>query len=183
MSHPTFSLYITLHSFPSHIALHPNRTYPQCNHKARAAHPTSSTAGSLWEVQNSWESGQFTAFSTYSNLRPEIQGRLGGPSPFLSTLPPLQLIAIALEFCSHAWWWECLCPSQWMNLRRREVPHGSVAAWEAAGWKGRFPVLSSSVPYLMFLRSAVRAFTTALKASSLPGATHLSGWSSTASFL
>ena len=36
--------------------------------------------------------------------------------------------------------------------------------------------------YLMFFRRAVRAFTTALKASSLPGATHLSGWSSTASF-
>lgn len=59
------------------------------------------------------------------------------------------------------------------NMRRREVPHGK---------RGRFPALSSSVPYLMFLRSAVRAFTTALKASSLPGATHLSGWSSTASF-
>lgn len=35
--------------------------------------------------------------------------------------------------------------------------------------------------YLMFFRTAVRAFTTALKASSLPGATHLSGCSSTAS--
>lgn len=112
-----------------------------------------------------------------------MQGRLRGPSPLLSTLPPLQLIAITLWFCSHGWWWECLCPSQWMNLRRREVPHGSTAAWELAGRKGRFPVLSSSVPYLMFLRSAVRAFTTALKASSLPGAMHLSGWSSTASFL
>lgn len=39
------------------------------------------------------------------------------------------------------------------------------------------------VCYLMFLSSEVRAFTTALKASSLPGATHLSGCSSTASFL
>lgn len=37
--------------------------------------------------------------------------------------------------------------------------------------------------YLMFFSSEVRAFTTALKASSLPGATHLSGWSRTASFL
>lgn len=49
--------------------------------------------------------------------------------------------------------------------------------------RGRFPAPRGSAPYLMFLRSAVRAFTTALKASSLPGATHLSGWSSTASFL
>lgn len=37
--------------------------------------------------------------------------------------------------------------------------------------------------YLMFFSSDVRAFTTALKASSLPGATHLSGCSRTASFL
>lgn len=35
----------------------------------------------------------------------------------------------------------------------------------------------------MFFSSEVRAFTTALKASSLPGATHLSGCSRTASFL
>lgn len=37
--------------------------------------------------------------------------------------------------------------------------------------------------YLMFFSREVRAFTTALKASSLPGATHLSGWSRTANFL
>lgn len=66
-----------------------------------------------------------------------MQGRLRGPSPLLSTLPPLQLIAITLWFCSHGWWWECLCPSQWMNLRRREVPHGSTAAWELAGREGK----------------------------------------------
>lgn len=40
-----------------------------------------------------------------------------------------------------------------------------------------------SLCYLMFFSSEVRAFTTALKASSLPGATHLSGCSRTASFL
>lgn len=48
-------------------------------------------------------------------------------------------------------------------------------------------VLQSMPPpppcYLMFFSSEVRAFTTALKASSLPGATHLSGCSRTASFL
>lgn len=37
--------------------------------------------------------------------------------------------------------------------------------------------------YLIFFRRDVRALTTALKASSLPGATHLSGCRSTASFL
>lgn len=45
-------------------------------------------------------------------------------------------------------------------------------------WRGA----ASSLPYLMFFSKAVRALTTALKASSLPGAMHLSGWSSTASF-
>lgn len=33
VSHSTFSLYITLRSFPSHTALQPNRTYPPCNHR------------------------------------------------------------------------------------------------------------------------------------------------------
>lgn len=69
----------------------------------------------------------------------------------------------------------------------RGQPHSLWGARELAGRRrrrrGRFPALRASDPYLMFLRSAVRAFTTALKASSLPGATHLSGWSSTASFL
>lgn len=40
-------------------------------------------------------------------------------------------------------------------------------------WMPRFVVFSAF--YLMFFRRAVRALTTALKASSLPGATHLSG--------
>lgn len=102
--------------------------------------------------------------------------------------------AFSVEVCDErragVWFLRSLCEmvaGAWMTTHGKEQgdsaegnPRWPFHLQGKPVWTEPTRVLSGTA-YLMFFRTAVRAFTTALKASSLPGATHLSGWSSTAS--